>query len=80
MSSNTYEKSQAKILGQRIVFLRKEKGMTQKELADLLDMDDGSLRKIESGRTNPTYFTLLRFSKALEVSLAELFSFEEEVG
>jgi len=47
------EKEYIKQLGANIVFIRKKKGLKQKELSDLLDMDDGSLRRIESGRTNP---------------------------
>jgi len=42
-------------------------------LSDLLDIDDGSLRRIESGRTNPTTVTLLRISIALEVEIKDLF-------
>jgi len=42
-------------------------------LSDLLDIDDGSLRRIESGRTNPTTVTLLRIAKALEVEIKDLF-------
>ena len=38
-------------------------------------MDDGSLRRIESGRTNPTTTTLLSLSKALNVDMSELFKF-----
>ena len=38
-------------------------------------MDDGSLRRIESGRTNPTTTTLLSIAKALKVSVADLFDF-----
>lgn len=64
-----------KQLGTNIVRLREEKGIKQKELSDLLDMDDGSLRRIESGRTNPTTTTLLSLAKALNVTVVELFSF-----
>lgn len=63
-------------LGDRIVAIREEKKIKQKELSDLLDMDDGSLRRIESGRTNPTTTTLLSIAKALKVSVSELFDFE----
>lgn len=61
-------------LGKQIVNLRKEKGLLQKELSDILDMDDGSLRRIESGRTNPTTTTLLKISRAFEINLSELFN------
>ncbi|WP_281541352.1 helix-turn-helix domain-containing protein [Maribacter aestuarii] len=69
------ENSYLKKLGKRIVVIRESKGIKQKELSDLLDMDDGSLRRIESGRTNPTTTTLLSLSKALGVEMSELFQF-----
>ncbi len=76
MSLTKEEKSYIKKLGKRIVAIREEKGIKQKELSDLLDMDDGSLRRIESGRTNPTTTTLLSLSKALNVDVSELFQFK----
>jgi transcriptional regulator with XRE-family HTH domain len=51
----------------------KKKNLKQEGLSDLLDIDDGSLRRIESGRTNPTTVTLLRISIALEVEIKDLF-------
>jgi len=71
------EKQFVKKLGERIVVLREEKGLKQKELSDLLDMDDGSLRRIESGRTNPTTTTLRSIAKALSVDIQNLFDFSE---
>ncbi|MFG6686238.1 helix-turn-helix domain-containing protein [Mariniflexile sp. HNIBRBA6329] len=69
------EKKYLKKLGNRIVEIREGKGIKQKELSDLLDMDDGSLRRIESGRTNPTTTTLLSVSKALNIDMSELLNF-----
>ena len=76
MALSKEEKNYIKSLGSRIVSLREQKGLKQKQLSDLLDMDDGSLRRIESGRTNPTTTTLLLIANALEVSMSELFDFE----
>jgi len=75
MPLTTEEKKYLKKLGNRIVSIREEKGIKQKELSDLLDIDDGSLRRIESGRTNPTTTTLLSLSKALNIKMSELFKF-----
>lgn len=61
--------------GVHIVELRKEKGLKQKELSDILDIDDGSLRRIESGRTNPTTATLIKIANALNVTITKLFDF-----
>jgi DNA-binding XRE family transcriptional regulator len=49
--------------------------MKQKELADRMDIDDATLRKIEKGKLNLTLKTLLRISSAFELSLSELFDF-----
>lgn len=70
------EKDYLKLLGQNIVRIRKKKNLKQEGLSDLLDIDDGSLRRIESGRTNPTTVTLLRISIALEVDIKDLFKIE----
>ena len=65
-------------LGIHIVKIRKSKNMKQYELSDLLGMDDGGLRKIESGRTNPTIKTLIRIANALEIDFVELFHFNKD--
>ena len=59
-------------LGKRISSLRREKSLTQKQLSDLVEMEESALRRIELGGTNPTFKTLLRLSKGLEVPLKEL--------
>ena len=65
-------------LGETIVKIRKEKEMKQKELSDILDIDDGSLRRLESGRTNPTTITLLRLANALEIEVEDLFKLKKK--
>jgi ribosome-binding protein aMBF1 (putative translation factor) len=72
----TKEEIQRKV-GQRIVDLRKTKGLKQIELAYKLDIEDSALRRIEKGRTNCTIWLLYRISEALEVSLPELLNFEK---
>ena len=44
----------AKLFGERMKYVRRQYKMSQRELSNRLDMDDGSLRRVESGRTNPT--------------------------
>jgi len=78
MSLSKEEKQFIKKLGKRIVAIREEKNIKQKELSDLLDMDDGSLRRIESGRTNPTTTTLLSIANALQIEVSELFNFSSK--
>jgi transcriptional regulator with XRE-family HTH domain len=62
-------------LGQRIIQLRNEKGMKQIDLAINSNMDDSSLRKIETGKINPTAKTLQKIAIGLEISIKDLFDF-----
>lgn len=70
------DKEILQILGKRIANLRKENGFTQNELADLVDIERSNLARVEAGNTNPTYLTLLKISKALNVTLSELVDLE----
>ena len=62
-------------IGQRIVALRSEKGWSQSDLARACNKDRQAVEKLENGKVNPTIYSLLEISKALEVSLEDLVSF-----
>ncbi len=62
-------------VGQRIVELRSQKGWSQSDLARACDKDRQALEKLENGKVNPTLFTLLEISNALEVQLKNLLDF-----
>ena len=64
-----------KKVGQRIVELRSQKGWSQSDLARACDKDRQALEKLENGKVNPTIYSLLEISKALEVSLKDLVDF-----
>ncbi|NDI98340.1 helix-turn-helix transcriptional regulator [Flavobacterium sp. LaA7.5] len=75
------EKSELlKKVGKRVQELRNEKGMKQVDLAAKIqgDIDTTNISRIESGRTNPTIYTLYRIAEALEVSLNDLIQIEQE--
>ena len=59
-------------LGKRISFYRKEKGLTQYHLSDLAVMEKSDVSRIELGKTNLTFKTLMCISKDLEIPLNEL--------
>ncbi|APD06587.1 hypothetical protein UJ101_02033 [Flavobacteriaceae bacterium UJ101] len=63
-----------KTLGKNIQDIRLKKGLTQVDLVGKMegDIDTTNISRIESGRTNPTIFTLYRIANALEISLSEL--------
>jgi transcriptional regulator with XRE-family HTH domain len=67
-----------KIIGKRIQEIRISKGYSQVDLAGKIkgSIDTTNISRIESGRTNPTIYTLFRIAEALEVSLEKLMSIE----
>ena len=67
-----FESTVFKDLGHQIKRIRVEKKIKQNELAAAINVEKTNLSRIEAGRTNPTLWTLLKISKALNVSVAEL--------
>lgn len=61
-----------KKLGERIVTLREQQGLSQAELGRLAGKDRQSINKVEKGEFNPTIFYLSEIAKALKVKLIEL--------
>ena len=59
-------------MGRAINELRKEKGLTQEELAQRADIHESYISVLESGRRNPTWGTVRRISVGLGISLFEL--------
>lgn len=61
-----------KTMGEIISTLRKEKGMTQKELADQLNITDKAVSKWERDVACPDTQTIPKLAQILEVSVEEL--------
>ena len=73
------EKSEIlRIVGKRIKEVRESKGLSQVELVGKMqgEIDPTNISRIESGRTNPTVYTLFRIAEALEVNPKELLDVE----
>ena len=64
-------------LGSRIAALRKEKGLTQKELADALHVTDKAVSKWERGLNFPDLKTLEPLAAALDTTVIALLELEE---
>jgi len=62
-------------LGNRIVELRKEKGMRQIDLSDNIGIEDSALRRIEKGRVNSTINMLRKIAKGLNIDIIDLLKF-----
>ena len=61
-----------KELGKKIKKLRKAMGYTQEQLAELVDIDDKHLSKIENGIHLPTYKTIKKLSEVLNFNLQDM--------
>ncbi|MBO4426499.1 MAG: helix-turn-helix transcriptional regulator [Clostridiales bacterium] len=66
--------------GQLITELRKEKGMTQKQLADALNVTDKAVSKWERGLSFPDISMLEPLSELLDVSIMELLAGKRQDG
>ena len=76
MRVNDLKDSVPKLVGNRIKDLRKNKGLTQTELAELVGKDRQYLYKIEKGKVTPNIVTITALAIALEMSLKDLFDFK----
>lgn len=64
-----------KLIGARIKELRKQAGLTQEQLAELVSLDARHLSRLEVGRHFPSLDSLERIALALNVPLVEFFQF-----
>jgi transcriptional regulator with XRE-family HTH domain len=64
-----------KALGERIRKIRKEKGITQEELAWRAELDFSYLNQIENGKANPSIEAIARIAKGLGVKAKDLLTF-----
>lgn len=58
--------------GDMIKKIRKEKGLTQKQLGELCGMADSAVRRYENGNQNPKIETLEKIAAALDVPVTRL--------
>ena len=66
--------------GQRMKAIRKEKGLTQKQVANGCGMADSAIRKYESGLITPKLETLQRIAEALGVPILDLLGVDKSEG
>ncbi len=63
-------------VGKNIQRIRKERKITQEELAKLINVETISMSKIETGKSYPTSENLSKIAQILNVEPYELFIFE----
>jgi len=65
-------------IGKRIAQLRKEKGLTQEELSQMMEVSAQAVSKWENDQTCPDIASLPKLAKILGVTVDELLSGKEE--
>ena len=63
--------------GNRIFELRKERGLSQKELAEKMNVTDKAVSKWERGLNFPDLFVLEKLADEFDISLVELLGLED---
>ena len=68
------------IIAENIAQRRKELGMTQKELAEKLNISDKTLSRWETDKQVPDALMIPELAKALDMSIGEIYGVEEKEG
>lgn len=63
-------------IGKRIAELRKDKGLTQEQLAEKVGLDRTYIGYLEKGNRSPSVETANKIARALGVKINEVFKFE----
>jgi transcriptional regulator with XRE-family HTH domain len=64
----------------QLIQLRKERGLTQQQLADTVGIHVNQIKRYEAGTTQPTLDALVKLSKSLHTSLDALVFGDNERG
>lgn len=62
----------------RIEEIRKEKGIRQEEFAKSMGVSRQTISSLENGRYNPSIMLAYKIAKYFEMTIEEVFVFEEE--
>ncbi len=62
------------IIGQKIRQMRKEKGLSQEELSEKIDISPRHMCTIENGNSFPSIETFVKISKILDIDINEFFN------
>ncbi len=67
------------MIGDNIKLIRNIRGLSQKDLAELVDIAPGTLAHLEKGTRNPSLEMLYKLADALSVSVINLVLSKEEI-
>ena len=67
-------------VGEKIRKIRKEKGLTQKKLIQLSNINEVQIRQYELGKANPKIETIEKIANALETTTDELRGIKKDIA
>ncbi|MBQ4547477.1 MAG: helix-turn-helix transcriptional regulator [Oscillospiraceae bacterium] len=63
----------------RIEEIRKEKGIRQEDFAKMMGVSRQTISSLETGKYNPSIFLAYKIAKYFEMTIEEVFIFDEEI-
>lgn len=63
-------------IGSKIKELRRNRRLSQEELADIINVNFRTIQRIETGRNVPSLETLSKLAQAFEIHIRDFFNFE----
>ena len=62
----------------RLEEIRKQKGMTQEELAEVLEVSRQTIGSLENGRYNPSIILAFKIARFFGMRIEDIFIYDEE--
>ncbi|HKM33075.1 MAG TPA: helix-turn-helix transcriptional regulator [Oscillospiraceae bacterium] len=62
----------------RLEEIRKQHGKSQEELAEALEVSRQTISSLENGRYNPSIILAFKLARLFQMSIEEIFIYEEE--
>ncbi len=63
----------------RLEELRKQRGIKQEELAEILEVSRQTIGSLENGRYNPSILLAFKIAKYFGMSIEDIFIYEEDM-
>lgn len=65
-------------MNNRLEEIRKERKITQEELANILEVSRQTISSLEKGRYNPSIMLAFKIARYFDMAIEEIFIYEEE--
>jgi len=65
-------------LNNRLEEIRKQRGITQEDLADALEVSRQTIGSLENGRYNPSILLAFKIAKYFDMHIEDIFIYEED--